>query len=210
MIKITGSATRAFSFPAELPLAYAFYGDVSRLLNYLPHICLVRAYGADRFRLLYSTTELGAYHVRIFADVQTTLEAGWVLRVHPLEGLRPVEAKAGVNSTTAQGRFSSCSIFYNEGAQTRIEYDVELRATLPVPLGLRLMPRMMVNRIASSITKNRIREIVAGFIERSVDAYPYWLNELERDGGLAPENHQDFSQANAPCTEELPEIALTV
>jgi hypothetical protein len=209
MIKITGSASRAFTFPAELPLAYAFYGDVSRLLNYLPHICLVRAYGPDQFRLLYSTTELGTYHVRIFADVQTTLEEGWVLRVHPLEGLRPVATQASVSSTTAQGYFTSCSTFHDEGPRTRIEYDLELKAVLPVPKGLRLMPGMMVNRIAGSITKTRIREIVEGFIKRSVDAYPYWLQELKRNGRLAPENHLDFSQLNAPCGEELAEYLLT-
>ncbi len=178
MIKISGSARRSFIFPAELPMAYAYYGDVSRLLNYLPHICLVRAYGPDRFRLLYSSTELGIYHVRIFADVQTTLDEGWILRVHPLDGIPPVRAHAGVNSVTAQGLFSSQSFFLGVGDRTRIEYSLQLRARLPSPLGLRFMPGAMVGRIAQGITNMRIREVVEGFIEHSVAAFPHWMDEM--------------------------------
>jgi len=178
MIEVVGSASRSFIFPADLPMAYAYYGDVGRLLNYLPHIFLVRAYGPDRFRLLYSTTELGTYQIRIFADVQTTLDKGWVIRVHPLDGIPPAEAEAGVNSSTAQGYFTSRSVFQEADSHTQIEYSLHLRAHLPPPLGLRLMPGMIVNRIAKSITNLRIREIVEGFIERSVDAFPYWLAEI--------------------------------
>ena len=179
MIEIAGSSRRSFTFPAELPLAYAYYGDVGRLLGYLPHICLVRAYEADRFRLLYQTTELGAYHIRIFADVQTTLEEdGWILRVHPLDGPEPVQPQAGLSSSTTQGYFTSRSVFRDEGAETRISYELQLEAQLPPPLGLRLMPGMVINRIAGSITKMRTRETVDGFIERSVSAFPHWLDEM--------------------------------
>jgi hypothetical protein len=179
MIQVSGSSRRSFTFPGELPLAYAFYGDVARLLNYLPHIYMVRAYGPDRFRLLYDTTELGTYHIRIFADVQTTLDKGWVIRVHPLEGIAPVEAQAGINWSTAQGHFSSQSIFHDEGDRTQIEYSLQLQASLPTPTALRFMPGMMVNRIAKSITSMRIREITEGFVERSVSAFPYWLDEMD-------------------------------
>jgi hypothetical protein len=159
-------------------MVYAYYGDVGRILNYLPHICLVRAYGPDRFRMLYSTTELGTYHIRIFADVQTTLEEGWVIRVHPLEGIKPVESQATVNSATAQGTFSSRSAFQDKGDETEIEYSLELKANLPTPLGLRFMPGGMVARIARSITSMRIREITEGFVGMSVEAYPHWLEEM--------------------------------
>jgi hypothetical protein len=178
MIKVTGSSSRSFIFPAELPLAYAYYADVSRLLTYLPHISMVRAYAADRFRLLYTSTELGAYHIQIFADVQTTLEAGWLIRVHPLSGPVPVDSQAGIHASTTQGSFASRSVFKDEGERTRIEYSLQLQAELPTPLGLRLMPGSMVNRIARSITQARIHEIVKGFIERSASAFPHWLEEM--------------------------------
>jgi hypothetical protein len=184
MIKVVGSARRSFVFPAELPVAYAFYGDVGRLLNYLPHICMVRAYESDRFRMLYNTTELGTYHIRIYADVQTTLEKGWVIRVHPLDGIAPVESKAGVNSSTAQGYFFSQSVFYDDGPQTRIEYSLQLRGELPTPVALRFMPGAMVDRIARSITNMRIREITEGFIKQSTSAFPHWLEEMGNHGGL--------------------------
>jgi hypothetical protein len=184
MIKLSGSTRRSFLFPADLPLAYAYYGDVGRLLNYLPHICLVRSYGPDRFRLLYNSTELGTYHVRIFADVQTTLDEKSVLRVHPLNGIPPVDAQAGLNSTSAQGYFASTSVFTHAGDETRIEYSLELRAELPRPLGLRLMPGSMVRGIARSIAGMRIREISEGFIERTIDAFPHWLEEIGSRGEL--------------------------
>jgi hypothetical protein len=184
MIKISGSALRSFTFPAELPIAYAYYGDVARVLTYLPHILMVRAYEPDRFRLLYSTTELGTYHIRIFADVQTTLEEGRVIHVHPLDGVPPAQAQAGVRWSTAQGVFSSQSVFHDEGTQTRIEYSLQLRAALPTPAGLRLMPAAMVDRISGGITRFRIREITEGFIERSVSAFPDWLAEMQNHGAF--------------------------
>jgi hypothetical protein len=185
MIKVAGSTRRSFPFPASLPITYAYYGDVGRLLSYLPHICLVRAYGPDRFRLLYSSTEMGAYHVRIFADVQTRLDEEWVLRVHPLDGIQPVKAHAGIHTTTAHGFFSSESFFEDRGGQTRIEYGLQLQARLPSPLGLRFMPRIVMDRIAQSITNLRIREIVQGFIEHSIAAFPHWLDEIGGQGSLA-------------------------
>jgi len=184
MIKLAGSTRRSFLFPAELPLAYTYYGDVGRLLNYLPHICLVRSYGPDRFRLLYSSTELGTYHIRIFADVQTTLDEDWVLRVHPLNGIPPVDARAGLNSTSAQGYFASTSVFAQAGDETRIEYSLELRAELPTPLGLRFMPGSVIQGIAKSIAGMRIREISEGFVERTIDAFPHWVEEIGSRGEL--------------------------
>lgn len=195
MIKVSGSAHRSFTFPGELPLVYAYYADVGRLLNFLPHICLVRDYGPDRFRLLYNTTELGTYHIRIYADVETMLDKGWVLRVKPLGGISPVKSQAGISSTTAQGYFQSESVFYDEGEQTRIEYSLQLRADLPRPLGLRFMPGYAVKRIAHSITKMRIREIVEGFVDRSVDAFPHWLTEFEngmKDSAAIPPLVSDY------------------
>ncbi len=184
MIQVVGSACQQFTFPAELPIAYAYYGDVARLLNYLPHICTVRAYGPDRFRLLYNTIELGTYHIRIFADVQTTLDTGWTLRVRPLTGFAPVREEAGLSSSTAQGYFTSRSLFQEAGSETAIEYSLQLRAKLPTPLGLRFMPGLMVDRIARSITNTRIREIADGFVERSIAAFPHWLDEMENNGTM--------------------------
>jgi hypothetical protein len=183
MIDIAASSRRAFVFPAELPLAYAYYGDVERILNYLPHISLVCAYGPDSFRLLYSSTELGTYHVRIVADVQTRLEEGWRIWVQPLDDIPAVESKAGLSSLETRGYFSSCSAFFDQGGETRIEYGLELRAELPIPGGLRIMPRGMIGRIVRSVTQTRIREIVDGFVERSVVAFPHWLAEIKNAGG---------------------------
>ena len=95
MIKIAGSIHRSFIFPAELPLAFAYYSDLGRILTYLPHIFLVRAYAYNQFRMLYSTTELGAYRIRIFCDLQSRLEGkGQTLFITPLDIAPPVREEA--------------------------------------------------------------------------------------------------------------------
>ncbi len=185
MISIVGTSSRSFRFPADLPTAYAYYSDASRLLHYLPHISLVREYGQDRFRMLYATTELGSYRVRIYWDVETVLnDQGRAIQVRPLGGLEPVKPSAGLYSTTAHGHFSSESRFFEVGGETRIDYRLELHAELPPPLGLRLMPGVVVEGIARSITRRRLREIVEGFVERSIAAFPHWLGEMETHGRL--------------------------
>ena len=205
MIRVAGSVHRSFVFPAEQALAYAYYADIGRVLSYLPHICLVRAYGPDQLRLLYHSTELGLYHVRIFADVQTLLEDGCVLHVRPLDRHPPMQSEAGAHSATAQGHFASQSTFHDMGSQTRIEYKLQLRADLPTPLGLRVMPGLIVGSIARSITNMRIREIVEGFIARSIDAFPHWLDEL-RSHSSTPET--DSIPAGPPPTPDCPDELL--
>lgn len=182
MIKVAGSYHRSFTFPAELPLAFTYYGDLGRILPYLPHIFLVQAYRYDQFRMLYSTVELGMYHIRIFCDLQAQLdEKKRALIIQPLKSATQVKRTAGVKSATAHGLYSSKSVFHPADKETVIQYSVQLKANLPTPLGLRLMPGSMVNRIAHNITRWRIREIAEGFIERSIDAFPYWLEEMKQD-----------------------------
>ncbi len=181
MIEIDGSAHRSFIFPAELPLAYTYYSDLSRILTYLPHISLLREYAYDRFRVLYSTIELGTYRIRIYCDLQAVLDGDHKrkLVIGPLTGVTPVRAEAGLTSSTTQGYFAMESTFHDEGRQTRIEYNLHLQARLPTPLGLRFWPGAVVHSIAESIMYMRIREIAEGFIERSIDAFPHWLAEIE-------------------------------
>lgn len=182
MIKIVGSTRRSFIFPAELPAAFAYYSDLGRILTYLPHISLMRAFAYDQFRVLYNTLELGAYHIRIFCDMHAVLgkEGEWVLRIQPWDGGHPpVRPEAGLSSSTARGYFNSESVFRQVGpGQTEIDYSLQLRSKLPTPLGLRLVPGRVVNHIAESIMTMRIHEIAEGFIERSIEAFPHWLGEM--------------------------------
>jgi hypothetical protein len=182
MIEVAGSYRRSFRFPAELPMAFTYYGDVGRILPYLPHIFLVQAYRYDRFRMLYSTVELGMYHIRIFCDLEAQMdEKERSLTIRPFTGYSPVKASAGVKSATAQGYYSSKSVFHPDGDGTLIDFRLDLQANLPTAVGLRFMPGSVVNRIAHNITRERIREIAEGFIERSIDAFPYWLEEIKQD-----------------------------
>ncbi len=85
MIRITGTTRQTFSFPADVATASRFYRDFSRILHYLPHIQLVKAYGPDQFRVMYHTLELSVYRVRIYCDLQVSYdEASQTLHVTPL------------------------------------------------------------------------------------------------------------------------------
>jgi hypothetical protein len=174
MIRIAGSVRRSFLFPADLPAACAYFGDFNRIAGYLPHIGLVKAYAPTHFRMLYHTTELGVYRVRIYCDLEARFdEKKHILYVAPLNGRPPVKSRVTINSLTAQGMYMSESAFRAAGGHTRVDYHLVLKARLPKPLGLKLIPDGILERIAHNITMWRIHEIADGFVERSI-------NEFER------------------------------
>ena len=184
MIKLTGSIKRAFIFPTDSTTALSYYSNLHHIIQFMPHISLVEAYDGHQIRVLYKTLELGSYTIRIFCDLQSTVNIDeQILYLEPLAKYSPVDAKASVNTTTGQGQFKLKSQFFDLEDQTSVEYEIELAANLPRPLGMRLMPRRVVNRIANNITDSRIREIADGFIEATVNAFPAWLAENQSAAG---------------------------
>ena len=172
MIKIAGTAQQTFSFPADIATVSDFYRDFGHILHYLPHIQLVKAYGPDQFRVMYHALELSVYRVRIYCDLQVGYdEATKTLHVAPLPNKPPAKSEATVQSLTAQGYFTSRSVFRPRREHSSVDYQLSLEARLPKPLGLMLMPDGVIEQIASSITEWRIHEIAGGFIKRSVQEY---------------------------------------
>lgn len=172
MIDVAGVAHRSYLFPADRATALAYYGDFRNVVSNLTLISLVKSYGNDCYRLVYRSTELGVYRVRIYCDVQVTRDtAGFVLHVDPWRGPPPVEPQAGVSMAQAQGMYRSESVFHAEGNGTRIEYRLSLQAALPVPLGLRLVPAALRDSTAHAVTAHRIHEIVDRFIVQSIGAF---------------------------------------
>ena len=177
MIKITGSIKRAFIFPAMPQIALDYYSDLSRIAEFLPHISLVHTYSVNQIRMLYESIELGTYTIQIYSDLESHID--WekqFLHVYPvkIETAVPIKAEKSVRHTTGHGLFAIDAQFFDLGQQTRVEYTIQLKGELERPLGMRLMPKRVVNRIAKSITSSRIREIADGFIKRSTDAFPAW------------------------------------
>ncbi len=184
MIHIRGNVHRALTFPAELATTRAYFGNFRHVITLLPHIRLVKAYGANRFRVMYHTVELGVYAVRIYCD----LRAGFVdgrplLRVSPIEDFSPILPRVTMTSLTAQGRYQSDSIFHAQGDETRVDYSIRLAATLPKPLGLERMPDRVVERIARNIVTWRMHEIADGFVERAIHDYERHGRRRKRRAG---------------------------
>lgn len=177
MINIIGSIKRAFVFPAISETALTYYSDISRVAAFLPHISLVHTYAPNQIRMMYETVELGAYTIQIYSDLECSVD--WdakQLKVYPvrIETAAPIESETSMRHSTGSGLFAIDTQFFDLGAQTRIEYTIRLKADLERPLGMRLMPKRVVNRIAQSITDGRVREIADGFIKESMDAFPQW------------------------------------
>lgn len=169
MIEIAGGVQRAFTFPADLAATRAYFSDFRRVAGLLPHIRLVRAHGADEFRVLYRTLELGLYDVRIYCDLRAQFDPRHsVLRVTAASGYPPVKARVTLTSLTAHGRYQSTSTFLAAGGETQVIYRLTLNARLPKPLGLQLISDRALERIAHSIVMRRIHEIADGFVERSL------------------------------------------
>jgi hypothetical protein len=177
MINLTGSIKRAFVFPSSAQTALTYYSDISRVTEFLPYISLVHTYAHNQIRMLYETVELGAYTIQIYSDLESYVD--WkkmLLHVYPvnIETAVPVQAETSMRHSTGQGLFAIDTQFFDLGSQTRVEYAIRLKADLERPLGMRLMPKRVVKRIAQSITDERVREIADGFIKASIDAFPTW------------------------------------
>jgi len=169
MIQVAGSVSRSFLFPAPREAAVAYYCDFNQVVKHLSLISLVNELGNDRFRVMYHSTELGVYRIKIYCDVQTLFnEKENVLVVQTIDDHPKMPVKSGWNSSETHGAFASQSVFYEEGEQTRIEYKLHLRAAVPPPLGLRMVPAGVLNQIADNITAWRMDAIIDRFVEDTI------------------------------------------
>ena len=171
MIQLAGSAQRSYLFPAALPAAFAYHCDLARSMRFLPHISIAERFAPDQLRLLYSALD-GLYRVKIFCDVLITIDqANYRLRIDPLPGHTPVKSEIRLNALTCQGHFDSESTFSAAGPQTSIDYRLNLRASLPMPIALRLLPAALAHGAAHNIMNLRTAEIIGSFIDQSRQAY---------------------------------------
>jgi hypothetical protein len=178
MIRIDSRVKFSFMFPAERALAYEYYSDMGRVVQHLKHMELVDSGPDETHRMYYNTVELGTYHIHVFLDVRMDLSGGdQLMRILPAKREPAVKTTVSLNATTTRGYYSAEARFFDFGEETRIEYDLKLRARPPRPKGMRLMPGRMVDKIARNITNHRMKEIAKGFIDDSVDAFPLWLDE---------------------------------
>jgi hypothetical protein len=183
MIKLNGAAQREFQFAADTPTAMQYFGMLSRMVQYLPHIELVEEYSPNQVRVCYSTLELGAYTINIITDLECQVDSeNLSIFIRPLKGKEPVEGEASLNSTIGYGYFTSVAYLEDNGSETSIDFRLKMAANLPRPRGLRMMPGRVVNRIASSISQGRVNEIMDGFMTNAVESFPAWLEKQKMAG----------------------------
>lgn len=177
MIKITGSIQRAFIFPAVPEITLNYYSEIIRVAQFMPYISLVHCYAANQIRAKYETQELGAYTIRIFTDLEGSIDKkAQTIAVYPikLEDAPSIKTEANLKETIGHGLFAINAQLYKLGEQTRLEATLRLQASLQKPRGMNLMPKRVVNKIANGIAENRIKEMADGFIKNSLEAFPEW------------------------------------
>jgi hypothetical protein len=172
MIQVSGSVSRSFLFPARREVAAAYYRDFNRVVKHLSLISLDKQLGEDKFRVRYASTELGVYQIKIYCDVQTLFDQKeYVLVVQTIDDHLKLPQKSGWSSSSAHGVFASQSVFYEERDQTRVEYKLHLRAELPPPLALRVVPGRVLDQIAENITAWRMDTIIDRFVQDTIMDY---------------------------------------
>ena len=170
-INIAVSARRMFTLPADLPAARTQFRDFRQTLRYLPDLRLVKTYAPDWYRILYSAAQAGVYRVNLYSDIQARFdEAEDTFYVTPLNGFPAVASKATLVSLTSQGDYSSRLRLSAAGERTNAEYEVRIRATLPKPVGLKLIPDPAVRLFIERVVRRRVQELADEFIRRSTAA----------------------------------------
>ena len=170
-ISIAVSARRVFTLPADLAATRAQFRDFRQTLRYLPDLRLVKTHAPDQYRILYSAAQAGVYRVNLYSDIQACFdEAEDTLYVTPLNGFPAVASKATLASLTGQGDYSSRLRLRSAGQRTNAEYEVQIRATLAKPVGLKLIPDPAVRLFVERVVRRRVQEIADAFIRRSIEA----------------------------------------
>lgn len=173
MITLQGSAQRTYVFPADRQAVFAYYADLNRVLPLLDYVSIAEQLAERHYRLAYQATELGLYKVCLICDVKASLDVEHhTIRVRPLESRSPVQPKVGTHSLEAMAYYSSDSVFRDLGERTRVEYRLALKAFIPKPFGLSLVPDALLEQIANNIVRRRIYEITDAFVQRSIEAFP--------------------------------------
>jgi hypothetical protein len=145
---------------------------MGHLFKFLPHITLIEAYSKTQFRVLFSSTELGIYRIKLYCDLEVKLDTeNATIEVGELNGIKPIKTKAGMHSIRAMANYKSISYFKPEGDIVRIYYHLYLDGQLPKPLAFSLVPDNITDYIAEGIAKKRIYEIADGFITSSLIEY---------------------------------------
>jgi hypothetical protein len=170
MISIAVSAQRTFTLPADLATTIAYFRDFERTIRDLQYLNLVKTYAQDQYRILYSTTEAGIYHVAFYCDIQVEFdEKNQAIRVIPLAGISPVSPNVTVNSMTGQGYYASQSIFQPAGSNTSIDYVVEIKAEVPKRLELKLVPDRVVKHVVENLVRQRLQVITDAYVLHTID-----------------------------------------
>jgi hypothetical protein len=186
MINIDGSVKLSFLFPAPRPLAFAFYGDLRRVAEFMPHLEVVGKGSAGQFRMLFEIVEMGTYTIRILYDVRMERDPSkFTLCVRPATGMHQKPPTSGVNDTTAHGDFFTDATFTPEGEKTRIVFQMRLEAELLPPKSMRFVPGRVANKMANNFTDKRLQEIAVGFVNNSLAGFPAWRAQNERGDSRA-------------------------
>lgn len=176
MITLDGTIERSFFFPSDPQSTLRYFGDLGRVIHFLPHISVVESFNSDSIRIQFQTVELGAYTIKVFCDLTCEIAPETMsIRVLPYRGIAPPKSEATLNTTCGYGIFTSDAVLFAEKDGTGIDFRFRFQAMLPRPRGLRMMPKRVVDRIAVSVSQGRLEEMVEGFMVTALETFPSWF-----------------------------------
>lgn len=173
MVNISAEYQCFFDFPAEISIAFDYYRETPQVFRYLPHIQIVKTHSPNKYRVMYLARELRLYRVRVYCDLEAIADENKkYLRIKPINnGIQSVASSVGISSLKGYGSYSSTSQFEDHGNWTRIDFRLKLSSRLPVPIGLRAIPKNTIQDLANKITQRRVQEIANRFIENSIENF---------------------------------------
>lgn len=175
MITLDGTIQRRFFFPADPQSTLHYFGDLGRIVFFLPHIQLTQIFNDCSIRVRYESVELGAYTINVYCDLTCEIAPDSMsIRVKPFHGAAPFEPESTLNTTTGHGLFTSEATLFAMGEGTGIDFCFRFQSRLPRPRGLRMMPKRVVDRIADSVSQGRMEEMIEGFMASALDMFPAW------------------------------------
>lgn len=169
MLHISVSNHRKFEIACDVATVEKHFSDFERMVEDLPDLKIVRAWGPKQYRIRYKSNTNKVYTVNLISDVQARFDpVSHALLVSPLRGHPSVSAKATLRSLTGQGDYTSRLVFHSKKGGTVVDYDLSIDASIPKPVRLSLVPDSVARILIQAVVKYRVQEIADLFVNRTV------------------------------------------
>lgn len=172
MIHLRGSAIRSYIFPADLTTTFNYFNEYQNLFHWLKYIEIQEIFDVDLYRVKYSTYELNTYEINIYCDLAVSRDYDEkTISIRPVNLPDPIETHRGLYFLQSVGTLTSDVRLQPKEDHTIVTFSLDLSSEVPIPLGLRLFPKLLLDKLVKEFVDKRIHEIIDHLFERSIEEY---------------------------------------